>query len=130
LGQLLKRLVSELEKKGELTGDLKSKFYRAYGERLSKALKAVEEKRVKKYVVIPGVIEEWIVVGKTRDYLVIGDFYCSCNDFYVDVAVRGLVDACYHLLAKEIARVLKRYEVIKVEENEYENLIREWASFE
>ena len=130
VGRLLKRLVGELEKEGRLTGELRVKFYRAYGDRFLRALKAVEESRVKKYVFLPGVIEEWVVVGRTRDYLVVEDFYCTCDDFYVDVAVRGIVDACYHLLAKEIARVLGRYEVLRVEEGVYESLIREWRSFE
>jgi predicted nucleic acid-binding Zn finger protein len=46
----------------------------------------VKEKRVKKYIFKPSNRVRWIVVGRTRDYIVLPSVgYCSCEDFFFRV---------------------------------------------
>lgn len=100
------------------------------GERFWRALKAVAERRVKKYLFNPSRRVFWVVVGRKRDYLVFSNFYCSCDDFYLNVIIRKNTFMCYHLLAKQLAEALGVYDVYVVSDEEYEPLIREWKEIE
>lgn len=100
------------------------------GERFWRALKAVAERKVKKYVFDPSRRVFWVVVGRKKDYLVISNFYCSCEDFYLNVVIRKSTFTCYHLLAKQLAEALEVYDVYVVSDEEYEPLIREWKEIE
>jgi len=97
-------------------------------ERLRKAIEAVNQGRVKKYVFIPSGRVYWVVVGRGRDYWVIPGRYCSCDDFFINVVARSKVKECYHLKAQEIAEREGKYEEFKVEDSEGERLIEEWRS--
>jgi predicted nucleic acid-binding Zn finger protein len=59
------------------------------------------------------------------DYLVIDDFYCSCDDFYLNVIIRRKCASCYHLLAKVIADALDIYESVESNDEAYLPLVRE-----
>ena len=67
------------------------------GARGRKALKAIDENRVKKYR------DFFVVVGIHDEYVVDGDF-CTCPD----VVFRG--GRCWHIIAVEIAEATGRYE--------------------
>lgn len=101
-----------------------------FGERFWKALRAVVERRVKKYVFNPSKRILWVVVGKRRDYLIISNFYCSCDDFYLNVVIRKNAPMCYHLLSKQLAEALSIYDTYFVSDDEYEPLIEEWKGIE
>lgn len=118
-------LIKELEKEGVLSEDLLEKFVLKYGELFWRAIKAVEERRVKKYVFKPSERCLWVVVGKRRIYLVIPDFYCSCDDFYFNVVTRKKRQTCYHILARKIAEALKLYEIINLDDESYRNILNE-----
>ncbi|MDD1678352.1 MAG: SWIM zinc finger family protein [Methanomicrobiales archaeon] len=68
-----------------------------YGERGRKALKVVEERRVKKYC------DFFVVVGYNDEYVVDEEF-CTCSDFLF----RGR--ECVHLLAVRVACATDCYE--------------------
>ena len=51
------------------------------GDRFWKALQAVAKDLVKKYIFEPSGREAWVVVGKARDYRVLSELYCDCEDF-------------------------------------------------
>lgn len=98
----------------------------AFGPRFTKAWKAVEDKRVKKYVFKPSNRIVWIVVGKGRDYLIMpaADF-CTCDDFYFRVMDRQ-IHLCYHLIAQKLAETLEGYELYEEEDELYDTLMKEW----
>ncbi|MEM1574841.1 MAG: SWIM zinc finger family protein [Nitrososphaerota archaeon] len=99
-----------------------------YGEKYIEAIKCVKEKRVKKYIFKPSNINFWIVVGYTRDYLVLPEVnFCSCNDFFFHVLDKKY-DFCYHILAVKIALKNNLYEEIIEEDTWYEKLIKEWKA--
>jgi predicted nucleic acid-binding Zn finger protein len=62
-----------------------------FGNRGKKALAALDDGRIKKY------LDFFVVNGRTADYIVEDDF-CTCSDFMF----RGRT--CWHLLAVRIAR--------------------------
>ncbi len=102
-----KRKIFEKLKNEGLTDDVKVEIIKLYGERGKKAIKAVEEDRVKKMG------DDWIVVGWARDYKVVGEF-CGCADYMINIELKKVgVDMCYHALAKRIAEITGRYKVFE-----------------
>lgn len=103
-----------------------SKLSAAFGQRFEKALEAVKDRRVKKYVFKPSNRVVWIVVGRGRDYLIMpaADF-CTCDDFYFRVMDRQ-IHLCYHLIAQKVAETTESYELFDEEDELYDVLMREW----
>ncbi|RXE56195.1 hypothetical protein ABH15_08580 [Methanoculleus taiwanensis] len=73
-----------------LDAEYRDRIVRAHRERGRKALRAVEEGRVKRY------LDFFVVVGRSDEYVVEADF-CTCSDF----VFRGC--ECWHILAVRIA---------------------------
>jgi predicted nucleic acid-binding Zn finger protein len=82
-----------------LTLDTKEKILRIFGERGRKALLAVEESRVKKY------LDFFVVVG-THDEYVVDDEFCNCR------AQQYRKGHCWHVLAARIAEVTGLFETV------------------
>mgnify|MGYP005831076091 CR=1 FL=1 len=117
-------------KTNSISGDALRYFSESFGERFWRGLKAAVDGQIKKYIFLPSNRIEWIMVGKKRDYLIISEFYCSCEDFYINVVLRRSVKYCYHILAKKLAEALKSFEEIKVEDTKYERFMCEWRKIE
>jgi len=99
-----------------------------FGQRADKALEALNESRIKKYVFQPSGRIVWIVVGKERDYLVMPSIgYCSCDDFYYQFD-HGHV--CYHIIAQKLAEATGRFDLFEDDDQFYDVLIREWKALE
>ncbi len=111
---------------GNPTQDAVVYLRKKYGDRFVRALRAVEENRVKKYTFHPSDSPVWIVKGRRREYMIIPDIYCSCRSFYQDVVISRSTDFCYHLLAQEIAQLWNMYEQITASDQERRNLFVQW----
>ncbi len=81
----------------------------------------VKDGRVKKYIFNDVVL--WVVVGKERDYLVLPNIYCSCEDFYVRVVSRMEKKYCIHLIAQKIAEESKEYDIYSLDRRELRKII-------
>lgn len=124
--QLLEEVCKSAKADGKLTGLELARLFDVLGERLVKALKALKENRVKKYVFKPSGRIVWIVVGKERDYLIFPDAgFCSCDDFYFRVLDRK-VHLCYHLVACKMGEALGWFDTIEERDKLYESLMAEW----
>ncbi len=97
-----------------------------FDERFWRALLNMLAKNVKKYIFIPSNRVSWIVIGKSRDYLILSNLYCPCEDFYLNVVTRKTAKMCYHLLSKILAENLQFFEEIKVEDERYDELMKDW----
>lgn len=86
-----------IEQDQELTEEFRTCIERIYKDRGRKALAAVDERRVKRY------LDFYVVVGHSNEYIVEGDF-CTCSDFLF----RGR--ECWHILAVRIAERTGIYE--------------------
>jgi len=104
MNELFERLASAKAITDELRGEIEETF----GARGKKALAAVGDGKVKKY------LDFFVVEGRTARYIVEDDF-CTCSDFMY----RGR--ACWHLLAVQIARASGLY---RTEESWYQDQLR------
>jgi predicted nucleic acid-binding Zn finger protein len=126
----LKELLSEIREIGYINDQQRYTLSKMYGERQKRALKAVEEGRVKKYVFKPSDRVVWIIVGTERDYQTIPSVnYCICDDFYFHV-ISHEVGLCYHLLSQMLAESLGNFELFTVHDRMYEPLMSEWRHVE
>ncbi|MBN1194278.1 MAG: SWIM zinc finger family protein [Methanomicrobiaceae archaeon] len=82
---------------GRLTPAICTRLRHIYGERGEKALRAVKERRVKRY------LDFFVVVGLSSEYVIEDDF-CTCGDFLF----RGR--ECSHIIAVRIAQATGIYE--------------------
>jgi predicted nucleic acid-binding Zn finger protein len=110
----------------KLSGKSLTELYELFGQRFVKALGALKENRVKKYVFKPSGRTVWIVIGRERDYLIMPEAeFCMCDDFYFRVLDKK-IHLCYHLIAQKIARNLEWYETLEENDKLYESLMNEW----
>ncbi|MDR0471230.1 MAG: hypothetical protein LBH79_05860 [Nitrososphaerota archaeon] len=111
---------------GKLSGDSLNTLYELFGHRFSKALEALREGRVKKYIFKPSGRVVWIVVGRERDYLIMPEAaFCTCDDFYFRVLDRQ-VHMCYHLLTQKLAQNLGWFATFEETDDCYSMLMNEW----
>jgi predicted nucleic acid-binding Zn finger protein len=122
----LNTICREAKRAGKLSGKNLTELYELFGQRFTKALNALKENRVKKYVFKPSGRTVWIVIGRERDYLIMPEAeFCMCDDFYFRVLDKK-IHLCYHLIAQKIARNLGWYETIEENDKLYESLMNEW----
>ncbi|UCH31478.1 MAG: hypothetical protein JSV05_08285 [Candidatus Bathyarchaeota archaeon] len=124
--EILEQIRKKVAKKKEVeAADLK-KLSNIFGQRFTRAWKAVEGKRVKRYLFKPSYRVVWIVVGKRRDYLIMpaADF-CDCDDFYFRV-MDNQIHMCYHLIAQKLAETLGEYDRYEEDDELYDALMDEW----
>jgi len=100
-----------------------------FNNRFWRALRKILEKGVKKYIFKPSNRIVWIVLGNRRDYLIISDLYCTCDDFYMKVVIKKTAKMCYHLLSKILADYLDYYEEINVEDERFNELMKDWKQY-
>lgn len=69
-----------------------------------KALHAGRVKRIKLCSSTSGDTSLFAVLSadRTRYYIVVAGYYCSCPDFLFSVVIRRTKERCYHMLAAEI----------------------------
>ena len=124
--ECLNAICNEAKRKGKLEDEQIVILKRTFGSRFLNAWKAVNERRVKRYIFKPSGRIVWIVVGRRRDYLVMpAANFCSCDDFYFNV-MDGKAHLCYHLIAQRIAESLGLFDTIEEEDSFYDILMREW----
>jgi predicted nucleic acid-binding Zn finger protein len=124
--ETLNAICREAKAAGKLSGKNLTELYELFGQRFTKALDALKENRVKKYVFKPSGRTVWIVIGRERDYLIMPEAeFCTCDDFYFRVLDRK-IHLCYHLIAQKIARNLGWYETLEETDELYKTLMNEW----
>jgi predicted nucleic acid-binding Zn finger protein len=82
-----------------LNAALRGEIEKTFGNRGKKALAALDNGKIKKY------LDFFVVTGRTSEYVVDEDF-CTCGDFIFRNRT------CWHLLAVRIAQETKLYERI------------------
>jgi predicted nucleic acid-binding Zn finger protein len=122
----LNAICKQAKAEDKLSGKNLTDLYDLFGQRFTKALEALKENRVKKYIFKPSNRVVWIVIGRERDYLLMPEAeFCSCDDFYFRVLDKK-IHLCYHLIAQKIARNLCWFEVIDENDELYQSLMFEW----
>jgi len=123
---VLEDICKAVKTEGKISDPHVSQLTEAFGQRVNKALEALNEGRIKKYVFQPSGRVVWIVVGKKRDYLVMPAIdYCSCYDFYFQFD-HGHV--CYHIIAQKLAEATGTFDQFDDDDQFYNVLIKEWKA--
>jgi len=123
---VLEDICKTVKSEGQVSESQVARLSEAFGQRVTKALEALQEGRIKKYVFKPSGRVVWIVVGKRRDYLVMPTIdYCSCYDFYFQFD-RGHV--CYHIIAQKLAEATGKFDAFEDDDQFYNVLIKEWKA--
>ncbi len=126
--EMLEKVCREVQEKGQITDAHINKLSSTFGQRSEKALEALGERRVKKYVFQPSGRIVWIVVGKEREYLVMpAAEYCTCDDFYFQFHQGHL---CYHIVAQKLAEATSQFDLIEDDDQLFDILIKEWKATE
>lgn len=86
-----------LEAAGGLTPDLVERIVSLHGDRGSRAIEAVAERRVKEY------LDFTVVVGHSEEYVIEGG-RCECKDAQYNLDRDDPTQRCWHELATIIAR--------------------------
>ncbi len=126
MGAELQGILKELEQNKEFTEDIRQKLGKLYGTKFTKALDLVISMAVKKYVFKPSGRTVWIVVGREKEYFIIPDAYCQCDDFYINVVIRRRVGTCYHIVAQQLAEKSGKYETFEALDSDFIRLNVEW----
>jgi len=123
---VLEEICNAVKAEGKVSEPQVSQLNEAFGQRGNKALEALNEGRIKKYVFKPSGRVVWIVVGKKRDYIVMPAIdYCSCYDFYFQFD-RGHV--CYHIIAQKLAEATGMFDQFEDDDQFFNVLIKEWKA--
>lgn len=123
---VLEDICKTVKTEGKVSDSHITQLSEAFGQRVAKALEALNEGRIKKYVFKPSGRVVWIVVGKRRDYLVMPAIdYCSCYDFYFQFD-HGHV--CYHIIAQKLAEATAKFDAFEDDDQFYNVLIKEWKA--
>ena len=122
-------LLKKIEQTKSFTeNDLKT-LHTLFEDRFWKSLELAILSCVKKYTFSPSNRIVWIVSTDNKDYLTYDDFFCNCNDFYLNIVKRRNFRYCKHILAKQISISLNNYETIEIEDDRYDFLMNEWRTF-
>ena len=122
--EVLEAVCADMRLQGTMSNAHVNMLVTRFGQRVNKALEALGESRIKKYVFQPSGRVVWIVVGKERDYLVMpASEYCSCDDFYYQFDHGHL---CYHIIAQKLAESLGRFDLFEDDDDFFNILIEEW----
>lgn len=119
----LKEIYDRIKRTKQIREADENRLLQVFGDRLTKALAALEAGRVRKHVFYPSGRTIWTVVGEEREYQILSlAKFCSCNDFYFRVLSHEAF-LCYHLIAQKIAEALGKYVLIEGGDEEYEALL-------
>ncbi len=125
---ILNNICKQAKAEDKLSGKNLTELFDLFGQRFTKALEALKENRIKKYVFRPSNRVVWIVVGRERDYLLMPEAeFCTCDDFYFRVLDKK-AHLCYHLIAQKIARNLGWFEKVEAHDELYDTLMKEWKT--
>jgi predicted nucleic acid-binding Zn finger protein len=92
-------LFEVISKKKEIDSAIRGEITKTFGQRGIKALAAIDEQRVKKY------LDFFVVKGATSEYIIDEDF-CTCGDFLFRRK------ECWHLLAVRLAVAAGSFESV------------------
>ncbi|UCE14012.1 MAG: hypothetical protein JSV04_02250 [Candidatus Heimdallarchaeota archaeon] len=96
-----------------------------FSNRLKDAKEIVNSDRVKKYIINDN-IYRWVVVGNTREYLVMIDpYWCRCYDFQHS-SLNDHTPKCKHNLAVKIALQKDHYDIVHLSKEEYDFVRRDF----
>ena len=118
----LEKLIDLIQNEGDLSEIAENEMISLYENKGEKAFNILKQNKLHKHV-LNEKIAIWEVEGKSENYLIIDDNFCECRDYQIRVLSRGEKTMCYHILAKIIGEKLHHYNIKKISNKEYDELI-------
>ena len=84
------------------------------------------ERGITKYLYSPSNRVVWTAKGENQEHMIYPKLYCSCQDFYKSVVIKRKRDFCKHILAQIISEALDCFKIIKLKDNQLEDLIKDF----
>ncbi|MBT3283447.1 hypothetical protein HN807_09705 [Candidatus Bathyarchaeota archaeon] len=126
---VLEQVLRDLGTQKEISRQNWQRLRDVFGNRFTNAWRLVTENRVKKYVFRPSGRALWIAIGNNAEYMIYSKAgYCSCSDFYFRVLDEEKA-YCYHLLAQKLAEALDFFDLIKEDDESYDQLTAIWKKY-
>ena len=126
---VLEQVLRDLDTQKEISRQNWQRLRDVFGNRFTNAWRLVTENRVKKYVFRPSGRTLWIAIGNSAEYMIYSHAgYCGCSDFYFRVLDEEKA-YCYHLLAQKLAEALDYYDLIKEDDEAYDQLTAIWKKY-
>jgi predicted nucleic acid-binding Zn finger protein len=122
--EFLFKLYSSVKKKGKLDEEIVQYINSIFANKAQRVLDVIE-KGITKYIYNPSKRIIWVAMGENCEHIIYPKIYCSCQDFYKNVVVKRKRDFCKHLIAQIICEALNEYNVLELEDNEFNKLIND-----
>ncbi len=123
----LAKLIKLIKEEGTLSEITENEIISLFESRGEKAVKALRENRLHK-LILNERVAIWEIEGTGGNYILIDNNYCECKDFQIRVLSRGEKTLCYHLLAKVIGEELQHYNLKKISDEDYNQIIKDKIS--
>jgi len=115
---------SKAKNKNALDEDLISFINSIFPNKADKVLETIK-RGVTKYNYKPSNRVIWVALGKDCEHLIYPRLYCSCQDFYKNVVIQRSRDFCKHLVAQAICEGLNDFNVLDLEDNDFNKLVED-----
>ena len=115
-------LLNQIEKEKDLSQKVEEIVLKNFPKIGSNAINLLKEKKLHK-IIVEKDLELWEVEGRSKSYIIIDDNFCECTDFQIRVLKRRQKQLCYHLLTKIVGKTLKLYDIKRISNEDYSNLI-------
>lgn len=84
------------------------------------------ERGITKYLYSPSSRIVWTAKGENQEHMIYPRLYCSCQDFYKSVVIKRKRDFCKHILAQIISEALDCFKIIKLKDDQFKDLIKDF----
>ena len=116
-------IFKEIEETKVLDKDLENELKALFPDKFEKAVETME-KGIIQYTFTPSKRILWTAIGEEREHIIYPRLYCDCLDFYKNVVINKKNTICKHLLALELAQILKRFKKINLKDEEFKKIYK------
>lgn len=121
---LLLEFFERAKKKKLIDEDLISFLEDIFPEKSTNVVEVLK-RGITKYMYKPSNRIVWTAMGENQEHLIYPRIYCSCQDFYKNVAVNKKRNFCKHILAQLISEAFNSYKIVRLGDKKFSMLIRD-----
>lgn len=121
---LLFDVYSKAKNKKVIDNELINFIDSIFSNKADKVLEVIK-KGITKYNYKPSNRVIWAALGKDCEHLIYPKLYCSCQDFYKNVVVQRKRGFCKHLIAQAICDGLNDFNVLDLEDEDFNTFVED-----
>ena len=120
----LSKVFLKVERIGSVDEKLELYIDSIFPGKVAKVLEILD-KGITKCIFLPSNREIWVVTGKNDEYMIYPKIFCSCYDFYKNACLLKKRPFCKHLLAQVILEAFRVYDVLELQDEEFQSFLKE-----